>query len=119
MKCIGKAKFLNMNVEEKRTTGKIYFSTKVGNDFETDFINVVLVGKAHQFVSDIARFDDLEKLPIFITESQLRIKSGKREDGSFWYYNEMIVFDFEEVREEEPSLSIPVKPTKRVYSRYK
>ena len=50
MKCIGKAKFLNMKVEEKRTTGKIYFSTKVGKDFETDFINVVLVGKAHQFV---------------------------------------------------------------------
>ena len=31
MKCIGKAKFLNMNVEEKRTTGKIYFSTKTLN----------------------------------------------------------------------------------------
>ena len=29
-------------------------------------------------------------------------KSGKREDGAFWNYNELLVFDFEECEESQP-----------------
>jgi hypothetical protein len=109
MKCVGKAKLLNMEFEVKRTVGKIYFATNVGTkeepEFENDFCNVVLVGKAHKLIKEIAKMDDVDKMPIYITESQLRLKSGKREDGTYWTYNELVVFDFEEVeqqREERP-----------------
>ena len=92
MKCTGKAKLLKMEIEKNRTVGQCYFATNVapkGEEpvFENDFCNVVLVGKAHTAIKEIAKMDDIEKYPIFITESQLRLKSGKRKDGSFWTYN--------------------------------
>lgn len=105
MKCTGKAKLLKMEVEKNRTVGQCYFSTNVGTkekpEFETDFCNVVLVGKAHTVIKEIAKMDDLEKYPIYITESQIRLKTGKRQDGTYWTYNEIVVFDFEEVQQEE------------------
>lgn len=105
MKCVGKAKLLKVEVEKNRTVGQCYFSTNVGTkdkpEFETDFCNVVLVGKAHTMVKEIEKLDDLEKYPIFITESNLRLKTGKRKDGTYWSYNEIVVFDFEEVEKEE------------------
>ena len=96
-----------MEIEKNRTAGQCYFATKVGEEdgkpvFENDFCNVVLVGKAHTMIKEIAKMDDIEKYPIFITESQLRLKSGKRKDGTFWTYNEIVVFDFEEVEQEKP-----------------
>lgn len=106
MKCTGKVKLLKVEVEKNRTVGQCYFSTNVAPkgekaEFETDFCNVVLVGKAHTMIKEIEKMDELEKYPIFITESQLRLKSGKRKDGSYWSYNEIVVFDFEEVQQEE------------------
>ena len=105
MKCVGKAKLLKVEVEKNRTVGQCYFSTNVGTkdeaEFETDFCNVVLIGKAHTMIKEIEKLDDLEKYPIFITESNLRLKTGKRKDGSYWTYNEIVVFDFEEVEKEE------------------
>ena len=97
---------LKMEIEKNRTTGQCYFATNVapkGEEpvFENDFCNVVLVGKAHTMVKEIEKLDDLEKYPIFITESNLRLKTGKRQDGSYWTYNEIVVFDFEEVEKEE------------------
>lgn len=107
MKCIGKAKLFNIEVEEKRCVGQIYFATKVGEEegqpvFENDFCQVVFVGKAHKMLKEIEKMEDLNKKPIYITESQLRLKSGKRKDGSYWNYNEMVVFDFEETEESKP-----------------
>ena len=108
MKCTGKVKLLKMEVEKNRTVGQCYFATNVAPkgetpEFETDFCNVVLVGKAHITIKEIAKMEDIEKYPIYLTESQLRLKSGKRKDGTYWSYNEIVVFDFEEVeREEQP-----------------
>lgn len=117
MKCTGKAKLLKMEIEKNRTVGQCYFSTNVGSkeepEFETDFCNVVLVGKAHTGIKEISKMDDLEKYPIYITESQLRLKTGKRKDGSYWTYNEIVVFDFEEVKQEEA----PRPKTKSRYQR--
>ena len=117
MKCTGKVKLLKMEIEKNRTVGQCYFSTNVapkGEDaeFETDFCNVVLVGKAHTAIKEIAKMDDIEKYPIFITESQLRLKSGKRKDGSYWTYNEIVVFDFEEVEQEQPKKQARNQKTK-------
>lgn len=117
MKCTGKAKLLKMEIEAKRTVGQCYFSTNVapkGEDaeFETDFCNVVLVGKAHTLIKEIAKLEDIEKFPIYITESQLRMKSGKRKDGSYWSYNEIVVFDFEEVEQEQPKKQTRNQKTK-------
>lgn len=107
MKCTGKAKLLKMEIEKNRTVGQCYFATNVAPkgekpEFENDFCNIVLVGKAHTLIKEIDKLEDIEKYPIFITESQLRLKSGKRKDGSYWTYNEIVVFDFEEVVEEQP-----------------
>ena len=107
MKCTGKVKLLKMEVEEKRTVGQCYFATNVAPkgeqaEFENDFCNIVLVGKAHTLIKEIEKMEDIEKYPIFITESQLRLKSGKRKDGTYWTYNEIVVFDFEEVNQEQP-----------------
>ena len=118
MKCQGKAKLLNVKVEKNRTVGKIYFATNVATkgeepEFETDFCNLVAVGKAHTTLKELEKLEDLEKFPIYITESQLRLKSGQREDGSYWTYNEIVVFDFEEVEQEKPK----AKPVKKVYRR--
>lgn len=104
MKCTGKAKLFKIEVEEKRTVGQIYFATKVDEEkgqpvFENDFCHVVFVGKAHTILKEMSKMEELEKKPIYITESQLRLKSGKRKDGSYWNYNEMVVFDFEECEE--------------------
>lgn len=117
MKCTGKVKLLKVEVEKNRTVGQCYFSTNVSSkdekpEFETDFCNVVLVGKAHTGIKEISKMEDLEKYPIYITESQLRLKSGKRKDGSYWTYNEIVVFDFEEVQQEVEE-SKPVKKTYR------
>ena len=106
MKCVGKAKLLKMELEKNRTVGQCYFATNVAPkgeepEFENDSCNVVLVGKAHTAIKEIAKLEDIEKMPIYITESQLRLKSGKRKDGSYWTYNEIVVFDFEEVQAEE------------------
>lgn len=106
MKCTGKAKLFNIEVEEKRSVGQIYFANKVVDEegettFEYDFCNVVFLGKAHKMLKEIEKLEDLHKKPIFITESQLRLKSGKRKDGTYWNYNEIVVFDFEEVEETE------------------
>ena len=106
MKCTGKVKLLKVEVEKNRTVGQCYFSTNVAQkgekaEFETDFCNVVLVGKAHTMIKEIEKMDDLEKYPIYITESQLRLKTGKRKDGTYWTYNEIVVFDFEEVEQVE------------------
>ena len=57
-------------------------------------------------------FEDIEKYPIFITESQLRLKSGKRKDGSYWTYNEIVVFDFEEVEKVQPKKQTRSQKTK-------
>ena len=107
MKCTGKVKLLKVEVEKNRTVGQCYFATNVAPkgqeaEFENDFCNIVLVGKAHTAIKEIAKMEDLEKLPIYINESQLRLKSGKRKDGSYWTYNEIVVFDFEEVQQEQP-----------------
>lgn len=107
MKCTGKVKLIKMEVEKNRTVGQCYFATNVASKgeepvFENDFCNIVLVGKAHTAIKEIAKMEDLEKLPIYISESQLRLKSGKRKDGTFWTYNEIVVFDFEEVQQEQP-----------------
>lgn len=106
MKCIGKAKLFNIEVEKKRSVGQIYFATKVGEDeetgepiFETDFCNAVFLGKAHKLLKEIEKMEELHKKPIFITESQIRLKSGKRKDETYWNYNELVVFDFEETEE--------------------
>ena len=108
MKCTGKAKLFKMTVEKNRTVGQIYFATNVAKKgeepvFENDFCNVVMVGKAHQMMKEFDELFDIEKMPIYITESQLRLKSGKREDGTYWNYNELVVFEFEEVEEAKPS----------------
>ena len=107
MKCAGKAKLINIKVEEKRSVGQIYFATKVGEEkgqpiFENDFCNVVFVGKSHTMLKEMSKMEELEKKPIYITESQIRLKSGKRKDGSYWTYNEMLVFDFEECEDPQP-----------------
>lgn len=107
MKCIGKAKLYDITVEKNRSVGKIYFATKVGEEkgqavFENDFCNVVFVGKGHTMIKELAKLDDLDKKPIYITESQLRLKSGQREDKSYWNYNELLVFDFEECELDKP-----------------
>ena len=117
MKCTGKAKLLKMEIETNRTVGQCYFATNVAPkgeepDFENDFCNVVLVGKAHTLIKEIGKMDDIEKYPIFITESQLRMKSGKRKDGSYWTYNEIVVFDFEEVEQEQPKKQTRYQKTK-------
>lgn len=111
MKCTGKAKLYGMEVEKNRTVGQIYFATKVGEEdgnpvFENDFCNVVFVGKSHTALKEMAKMEELDKKPIFITESQIRLKSGKRKDGSYWNYNELVVFDFEEC-EEQPVKAKP------------
>ena len=117
MKCVGKAKLLKVEVEKNRTVGQCYFSTNVGTkekpEFETDFCNVVLVGKAHTMIKEIEKLDDLEKYPIFITESNLRLKTGQRKDGSYWTYNEIVVFDFEEVEKEEEKTKTNSKSYRR------
>lgn len=117
MKCTGKAKLLKMEIEKNRTVGQCYFATNVAPkgeepDFENDFCNVVLVGKAHTMIKEIAKMDDIEKYPIFITESQLRLKSGKRKDGTYWTYNEIVVFDFEEVEQEQSKKQVRNQKTK-------
>ena len=113
MKCSGKVKLLKVEVEKNRTVGQCYFSTNVAPkgekaEFETDFCNIVLVGKAHIMIKEIEKLEDLEKYPIYITESQLRLKTGQRKDKTYWTYNEIVVFDFEEVEKEEQT-----KPKKR------
>ena len=117
MKCVGKAKLFKMEVDKNRTVGQCYFSTNVAPkgeepEFEVDFCNVVLVGKAHTVIKEIVKMDDIEKYPIFITESQLRLKTGKRKDGSYWTYNEMVIFDFEEVEQEQPKKQVRTQKTK-------
>ena len=117
MKCTGKAKLLKMEIEKNRTVGQCYFATNVAPkgeepEFENDFCNVVLVGKAHTLIKESAKMDDIEKYPIFITESQLRLKSGKRKDGTYWTYNEIVVFDFEEVEQEQPKKQVRNQRTK-------
>lgn len=117
MKCVGKAKLYGMEVEKNRAVGKIYFATKVGEEdgepvFENDFCNVVFVGKSHTVLKEIAKMEELDKKSIYITESQIRLKSGKREDGSYWNYNELVVFDFEEC-EEKPVKAKPRRGYKR------
>lgn len=107
MKCVGKVKLLKMEVEKNRTVGQCYFATNVAPkgeepEFENDFCNVVLVGKAHITIKEIEKLQDIEKMPIYITESSLRMKSGKRKDGTYWTYNEIVVFDFEEVEQDKP-----------------
>ena len=120
MKCTGKAKLLKMEIEANRTVGQCYFATKVGEEdgkpvFENDFCNVVLVGKAHTLIKEIYKMEDIEKYPIYITESQLRLKSGKRKNGTYWTYNEMVVFDFEEVEQEQQ----PKKQTRNQKTKYR
>lgn len=110
MKCVGKAKLYGMEVEKNRSVGKIYFATKVGEEkgepiFENDFCNVVFVGKAHVALKEMDKMEELDKKPIYINESQLRMKSGKRKDGSYWAYNEIVVFDFEECENEDKKTS--------------
>ena len=117
MKCTGKVKLLKMEIEKNRTIGQCYFATNVAPkgenpEFENDFCNIVLVGKAHTLIKEIDKMEDIEKYPIFITESQLRLKSGKRKDGSYWTYNEIVVFDFEEVEQVQPKKQTRNQKTK-------
>lgn len=119
MKCTGKAKLLNVEIEKNRTVGKIYFSTNVAPkgkapEFETDFCNMVALGKAHTALKELDKLEDLEKYPIYISESQIRLKTGQREDGTYWSYNEIVIFDFEEVEQEEEK---PKQKTKKSYRR--
>jgi hypothetical protein len=94
----GRAKLLNIVEDGKVLKGKIYYSTNVAPKesepkWETDFINVRIVGKAKKEIDKIAENFSVEKLPVEIVQAQLRNKSYKTKEGSLSNWLEITIFD--------------------------
>ena len=91
----------------KLVKGQLFFSTNVGTkehpEFETDFINCKLVGKANEKLRELGNKIDVEKLKINVTSGKLRNRSYQSKDGQFRTWLEITVFDFElpEVKKQE------------------
>ena len=104
MKLVGICRLFKLEeVSEKCAKGQIYFSRKNGEEFETDFVNARIVGKAKQQLDDLASVMDVEKLKIEITESVFKNVSYKDKKGQYKNWIEVTIFDFDipkEVKEE-------------------
>ena len=114
MKLVGICKIFKLEeVSEKRAKGKIYFSTKNGEDekgnakFETSFINAKVVGKAKKQLDELADVMDVEKLKIEITESSYKSVSYQDKQKQWKTYSEVVIFDFDIPKEvhDEPKQS--------------
>lgn len=96
MKLVGICRLFKLEeVSEKCAKGQIYFSRKNGEDFETDFVNARIVGKAKQQLDELASAMDVEKLKIEITESVFKNVSFKDKKGNYKNWVEVTIFDFE------------------------
>ena len=104
MKLVGICRLFKLEeVSEKCAKGQIYFSRKNGEEFETDFVNARIVGKAKQQLDELASAMDCEKLKIEITESVFKNVSYKDKKGQYKNWVEVTIFDFEipkEVKDE-------------------
>ena len=104
MKLVGICRLFKLEeVSEKCAKGQIYFSRKSGEEFETDFVNARIVGKAKQQLDELASAMDCEKLKIEITESVFKNVSYKDKKGQYKNWVEVTIFDFDipkEVKEE-------------------
>ena len=104
MKLVGICRLFKLEeVSEKCAKGQIYFSRKNGEEFETDFVNARIVGKAKQQLDDLASVMDVEILKIEITESVFKNVSYKDKKGQYKNWIEVTIFDFDipkEVKEE-------------------
>ena len=104
MKLVGICRLFKLEeVSEKCAKGQIYFSRKSGEEFETDFVNARIVGKAKQQLDELASVMDCEKLKIEITESVFKNVSYKDKKGNYKNWVEVTIFDFDipkEVKEE-------------------
>ena len=104
MKLVGICRVFKLEeVSEKCAKGQIYFSRKNGEEFETDFVNARIVGKAKQQLDDLASVMDVEKLKIDITESVFKNVSYQDKKGNYKNWVEVTIFDFEipkEVKDE-------------------
>lgn len=104
MKLVGICRLFKLEeVSEKCAKGQIYFSRKNGEEFETDFVNARIVGKAKQQLDELAGVMDCEKLKIDITESVFKNVSYKDKKGQYKNWVEVTIFDFDipkEVKEE-------------------
>ena len=83
----------------KVVKGQLFYSTNVGTkdqpEFETDFINCKLVGKANDKLRELATKGNVEKLKINVTSGKLRNRSYQSKDGQYRTWLEITVFDFE------------------------
>jgi len=96
MKLVGICRVSKLEeVSEKCAKGQIYFSRKNGEEFETDFVNARIVGKAKQQLDELASVMDVEKLKIEITESVFKNVSYKDKKGQYKNWVEVTIFDFE------------------------
>ena len=112
MKLVGICRVFKLEeVSDKCVKGQIYFSRKNGEEFETDFVNARMVGKAKQQLDELASAMDVEKLKIEITDSVFKNVSYKDKKGNYKNWVEVTIFDFDIPKEvkEEP------KQTKRSY----
>ena len=104
MKLLGVCRVFKLEeLSEKCAKGQIYFSRKNGEDFETDFVNCRLVGKAKQQLDELANVMNCEKLKIDITDSVFKNVSYKDKKGQYKNWVEVTIFDFEipkEVKDE-------------------
>lgn len=100
MKLVGICRLFKLEeVSEKCAKGQIYFSRKNGEEFETDFVNARIVGKAKQQLDELASAMDCEKLKIEITDSVFKNVSYKDKKGQYKNWVEVTIFDFEIPRE--------------------
>lgn len=96
MKLVGICRVFKLEeVSDKCVKGQIYFSRKNGEEFETDFVNARIVGKAKQQLDELAEVMDVEKLKIEITESVFKNVSYKDKKGQYKNWVEVTIFDFE------------------------
>ena len=106
MKLVGICKIFKLEeVSDKCVKGQIYFSRKNGEEYETDFVNARIVGKAKQQLDELASVMDVEKLKIEITESSYKSVSYQDKQNQWKTYSEVVIFDFDipkEFKEEEP-----------------
>ena len=112
MKLVGICRVFKLEeVSDKCVKGQIYFSRKNGEEFETDFVNARMVGKAKQQLDELATVMDVEKLKIDITESSFKSVSYQDKQKQWKTYTEVVIFDFDIPKEtkDEP------KQTKKSY----
>ena len=106
MKLVGICRVFKLEeVSDKCVKGQIYFSRKNGEEYETDFVNARIVGKANKQLDELAEVMDVEKLKIEVTESSYKSVSYQDKQKQWKTYSEVVIFDFDipkEFKEEEP-----------------